>query len=156
MAKRGPHKRSLADRYWAKVRKTKTHWFWTASVDKDGYGQIGSGDGRERKAHQLALEFAEVSRPTPSAFALHKCRERRCVNPNHLYWGDHEQNMLDVRKDGSQVGEKNPSSKLSFQDVKMIRSRRSAGELLRVLAADFNVRESTISRVASGVRRARG
>ncbi|HEU5089071.1 MAG TPA: hypothetical protein VFT99_16560, partial [Roseiflexaceae bacterium] len=39
--KRGKPVRPLAERFWAKVRKTDTCWLWTAATDHNGYGRIG-------------------------------------------------------------------------------------------------------------------
>lgn len=56
----------------------------------------------------------------------------------------------------NQWGPHNPMVKLTTAQVREICSRRSSGELLRVLAADYGVREQTISRIARGDRRSLG
>lgn len=55
-----------------------------------------------------------------------------------------------------QFGPLNPMAQLTTEQVREICSRRADGELLRVLAADYGVREQTISRIARGERRSRG
>ncbi|MEU7855149.1 HNH endonuclease [Nonomuraea sp. NPDC049141] len=55
-----------------------------------------------------------------------------------------------------QFGPLNSNTKLTTEQVQKICSRRADGELLRVLAAEFGVREQTISRIVRGERRSCG
>lgn len=55
-----------------------------------------------------------------------------------------------------QYGQLNAMAKLTTEQVREICQRRADGELLRVLAADYGVREQAISRIARGDRRSRG
>jgi len=72
---------SLGDRFWSKVEKTDTCWFWTAAKS-DGYGRYSS-DGRLAPAHRVAFEDSHG--PIPHGLELdHLCRNRACVNPAHL------------------------------------------------------------------------
>ena len=71
----------------------------------------------------------------------------------HLRLGTHQENMKDmVARNRSTRGTRNSQSKLTDVDVENIRRRRAAGTLLRVLAEQYGVRESAISRIANGVR----
>jgi hypothetical protein len=36
-------------------------------------------------------------------YALHTCCNPRCINPDHLYWGNQSQNIKDAVKDGTHV-----------------------------------------------------
>jgi len=75
----------LDSRFWDKVNKTDSCWLWTASVvggPRGGYGQFRVGK-KMRKAH--VLSFEESNGPVPAGMQLdHLCRERACVNPDHL------------------------------------------------------------------------
>ena len=56
-------KQTLADRFWAKVRKggPEECWEWTAVVNEHGYGVIhpeGRRSGPTLKAHRVSLMFA--------------------------------------------------------------------------------------------------
>jgi hypothetical protein len=55
-----------------------------------------------------------------------------------------------------QFGPMNPMTVLTTEQIREICSRRADGELLTVLAADFGVRQQTISKIARGERRSRG
>ena len=82
---------ALLPRFLAKVRFTDTCWDWTASTSK-GYGLFWL-DGRLRAAHIVAYEACFG--PVPAGCELdHKCRNRRCVNPEHVEPVPHRVNIL--------------------------------------------------------------
>lgn len=69
-------------RFWAKVEKTADCWIWTASLRPGGYGQFAVGR-RRPPAHRVAYEL--LVGPIPEGLQLdHLCRNRACVNPEHL------------------------------------------------------------------------
>lgn len=70
---------------------------WTRAKDKDGYGQFRDGD-RVRQAHVWSWEFAH-DEPLPEGFELdHQCRNRACVNVEHLELVTHAENMKRQRE----------------------------------------------------------
>lgn len=57
-------------------------WLWMASKTANGYGQIRA-NGTMRKAHRVAYELYKG--PIPDGLHIdHLCRNRMCVNPEHL------------------------------------------------------------------------
>jgi hypothetical protein len=100
------------------------------------------------------------------AHVLHTCDNALCVNPDHLYLGDHAQNMKDkkarkrqwhdrepeqstnhLRTIASQPGETNPSAKLTWGDVRAI---RASTEKSGVLARQYGVDRSLIWQIRTG------
>jgi hypothetical protein len=56
-------------------------WLWLAQVSRDGYGKFKYIGGQ--LAHRFAYETARG--PVPEGLELdHLCRQRSCVNPDHL------------------------------------------------------------------------
>jgi hypothetical protein len=63
------------------VLKTDDCWIWTA-YKKDGYGHA-QFSGKLHQAHRLIYET--LKGPIPEGLHLdHLCRNRSCVNPDHL------------------------------------------------------------------------
>ncbi len=81
--KRRKHSLTEAQRFWAKVSIADECWEWTASTNR-GYGQFRSENRRFMVyAHRWAYEFCVG--PIPKGLQLdHLCRNRLCVNPDHL------------------------------------------------------------------------
>ncbi len=81
-------RKSAEDRFFAKVLKTETCWLWAGSrmggtFDKSGdYGAFSVGY-KTIYAHRFAYE--RVHGKIPSGLQIdHLCRNRSCVNPDHL------------------------------------------------------------------------
>jgi len=72
------------DRFWGKVDASGDCWSWSASVGSHGYGQFRVwGDRTMVTAHRMAWTI--LVGPVPEGMTLdHLCRNRRCVNPDHL------------------------------------------------------------------------
>lgn len=79
----------LAERLWSGAVADGTGcWPWQRSRDPSGYGRIQVGGrstngGRLLGAHRIAYKL--VKGPIPEGLQIdHLCRNRRCINPDHL------------------------------------------------------------------------
>jgi len=85
-------RKSIEERFWAKVQKTDDCWLWQASTVPLGYGQFYR-DGRPIGAHRVSYELANG--PVSHGFELdHLCRNPPCVRPDHLEAVTHRENLL--------------------------------------------------------------
>jgi hypothetical protein len=125
-------------------------WVWTAYRDEKGYGRL-MVDGKIVRAHRVAWSLRNG--PVPEGLhVLHECDYRACVNPQHLHPGTDQQNNDEKVARGRQShaghpGEKNPSAKLSIEQVRDAFSRRDGGETQGAIAAHFGVSRSAIQLV---------
>jgi len=70
------------ERFWAKVEITGSCWLWRASNDGHGYGQL-SLQRKPIKAHRFAYTLLRGAIPQGLTID-HLCRNRACVNPEHM------------------------------------------------------------------------
>jgi len=83
---------------------------------------------------------------------LHKCDNPACVNPQHLTVGTYKENTLDMIQKGranftSNSGENHNVSPFWKSQVEEIRKRYASGEKQHALAREFNVNQSSISKI---------
>jgi hypothetical protein len=88
-----PKARPIADRLWEKVDfngpvpenrpELGPCWIWTASKNNWGYGQISNWPYAPLLAHRL-IWFLTRGDITEGLEPDHLCRNRACVNPDHL------------------------------------------------------------------------
>lgn len=146
-------------RFWAAVEKLPSGcWVWTRSTVTSGYGSI-SVDGRGQRAHRVSWELHNG--PIPNGMdVLHKCDNKPCVNPSHLYLGTDVENQRDInergpkRTGGPPKGERHFASKLTNAQACELVSRFRSGETQRALGREFGIGQSQVSRICSGERRA--
>jgi hypothetical protein len=126
-------------------------WLWAGSYYSDqGYGRLSIA-GKTVKAHRAS--YAVFTGPIGGQWVLHKCDVKECVNPDHLYLGDHAANMADrtrrgrCSRQGGAKGQANLASKLTDADVMALRT--SAESSYRA-AARLNVTPSMIRRIRRG------
>lgn len=82
--------------FWHRVKigNSDECWPWIAGIGKKKrYYDIGS-HGNSRGVHIIACEF--IRGPCPEGYeACHSCNNCICCNPNHIFWGTHQQNIDD-------------------------------------------------------------
>uniref|UniRef100_A0A6M3J763 Putative homing endonuclease n=1 Tax=viral metagenome TaxID=1070528 RepID=A0A6M3J763_9ZZZZ len=71
------------------------------TIHHTGYGLITDDDQRQLRAHRVAYEQIHGAIP-PGRCVLHRCDNRRCVNPAHLWVGTFADNNMDKIHKGRQ------------------------------------------------------
>lgn len=116
---------------------------WTGPVQKDGYGTLTFA-GKKLKAHRLAY-ITWVGEIGSGMSVCHRCDNRLCINPRHLFLGTNADNTADRNQKGRQAkGASSGRAKLTEADVLYI---RSSSESYAALAARFNVGQTAISNI---------
>ena len=147
MAKR----KSIAERFWAKVEKRGPEdcWLWTGCTANYGYGQINLGGkyGRRDGAHRVSWILHHGAIPD-EMWVLHRCDKTACVNPSHLFLGTQSDNMADAKaKKRMSHGVGRWNSKLNPDAVRHI---RSSVESASALARRYGVNERTVRQARNG------
>lgn len=79
-------------RFLNKINKTDGCWLWTGAVSTNGYGAFAYGGTKTAYAHRIALAGSGVV--LEDAMVIdHLCRNRLCVNPDHLEQVPQRQNV---------------------------------------------------------------
>lgn len=84
---------NIEQRFWSKVNVAEGCWNWTGSLNSKGYGSIYIRPGKRIGAHRLMARLAKFSIPK-GLVSDHLCRNRRCVNPEHIEFVTNRENVL--------------------------------------------------------------
>lgn len=158
------------ERFFGYVNKTETCWEWTGAL-WFGYGIFwtagGRNDGRKVQAHRFSWELHAGEIPEEMN-VLHHCDNRRCVRPDHLFLGTHDDNMKDKVAKGRSAcaangnhgtitkphriarGTRNGNAKLTDDDIRSIRENYGkSGNSSYVLADRYGVSKTMILNIVN-------
>jgi hypothetical protein len=123
-------------------------WRWSGGKDIKGYS-IFFYKGKAMFGHRATLLLHNrVKQLNPELQICHACRNKDCVNPDHLKEGTRFDNAADKRRDKTNLaGERCHFSKLTWTAVADI---RKSGESRKTLAETHGVSKSTISGILKG------
>ena len=138
-------------RFWkmVKVGNPLECWPWQGAINPFGYGRFAF-QGKVRQAHRFAwfLEHGELLEGVGQYRILHKCSNRTCVNPAHLYKGTQSENMLQASEEGALR-----QRRLTDADVELLRTARRLGYRKADLAFTFGISEAYSRQLYSNLRR---
>lgn len=128
-------------------------WNWISKAKRKHYGSFCSTAlGSEHiGAHRASWLIFRCDEPIGDKYVLHKCDNKLCVNPSHLFLGTQSENMQDMMKKGrkgnrgkkwARHGVENKKAKLNDDKVREMRLLHSQGWNGPKLAERFGVHPS--------------
>lgn len=138
------------DRFQAKIEILGSGcWQWTGGINESGYGNFWDLS-TTRSAHVVSYEIYYDSVPE-GMNVCHKCDNRWCVNPEHLFLGTTQDNIDDMIAKGRDgfIGSRNGRALLKEEQIAEIRQllgKRSQESI----ATMYGVSRSTISAISTG------
>ena len=117
---------------------------WQPSRDRGGYGYYMIMY-KNLRAHRVMAEL--VYGPRPEGMVVrHSCDNPPCINPDHLSFGTHKDNVADKFARGRAnipFGESHAHSKLTAESVLAIRAEYGSGISYDKLGAKYGISGAT-------------
>ena len=129
-------------------------WEWKGKPRSNGYCRT-TYKNKNFYLHRLSYE-AFIGKIPEGNDVCHKCDNRRCCNPEHLFAGTRKENMQDcINKGRNAKGFKLPQTKINDEDKNKIIYLAKKGILYKDIAKIFNIHRVNVGKICidNGIRR---
>ena len=118
-------------------------WEWKGRLNPKDNRPYFTVAGQRRPSYAVVLELY-TGEEAKGRVARHQCDNSVCCNPHHLVWGDHQDNMNDMKE-----RERHGLPKIV---VRSIRKLLAEGRTQSDIAELYGVSRETISSISTGRR----
>ena len=131
----------IRDRFLAKFHTSSGGcWEWKGHVNNAGYGVLCLGKGRRMGAHRASwLVFKGPI--LESLCVLHRCDNRKCVRPTHLFLGTCLDNIADMVIKNRQRGARRLLSNSQLVSI------QKDGRSQRIIAREYGISQPYVSQI---------
>lgn len=146
---------SIDCRFWSKVDKTSECWEWTGAVGGTGYGSFGIETKKWGLSHRVAWALTNGDIPV-GMYVCHRCDNRGCCRPDHLFLGTASDNCSDMWEKSRQHNYSNMQRGELRHNAKLDENKVREARLLfpsktkTEIASIYDVDISTISAAIEG------
>lgn len=127
----------------SKIEKTHSCWIWKGYINPNGYGKYCI-NYKISFAHRFSwnLHYGEIPK---GMLVCHKCDNRKCVNPDHLFLGTHKDNYQDSKNKKRHVhGNSHGQTKIKEEFHEEIIKSYLFGETQRNIAKKYLASQGAI------------
>lgn len=121
-------------------------WDWNGGLSR-GYACMVFGEQYKfTGAHRISwrIHYGEIPE---KLLVLHKCDNKCCTNPEHLFLGTHKDNVQDMISKGRNkvpFGSDHANSKLTVEKVLEIKKLLKIGVTMKRISKDYNISNGAI------------
>lgn len=139
-------------RFLERFRVGDDCWEWQGALSDTGYGQIRV-NRKTLYAHRISYEMFVGSIPD-GLQVLHRCDNRKCVNPKHFFLGTKGDNVRDAGdKNRMPLGNLHWNVKIKDESVPKVFEMAKAGMTRLEIASYFKVSRAAVVDILLGRRR---
>ena len=132
--------------------KSCWNWIGPSKRNKGGYGAY-KWSGQTWLSHRLIWHLFIEPLTDPEIKCCHKCDNRLCARPSHLFIGTQNDNIQDMKQKGrarSPKGSASKMSKLTEGDIPEIKKLRKQGMTQEAIGNKYEVCHSAIGSILRG------
>ena len=130
---------------------------WIGMLHNVGYGAVCRHVDKSCYAHRAMYRLAVAEIPA-GLYVCHKCDNRKCINPDHLFLATCRENIKDMQTKGRNSwgwvsNEENPNCKYSNEIVSQIRKEYSEGKRYSQIMREYGIPDGTLCSFLNGKSR---